>query len=60
MFPSKLLITFFSPAIPLSKGEPMLPIRSPEDSQTTQSPESLPDSTPDIDQLGIYLIFYTV
>ncbi|XP_026320895.1 protein PRRC1-like [Hyposmocoma kahamanoa] len=42
----------FSPAIPLSKGEPMLPIRSPEDSQNTQSPESFPDSTPDIDQLG--------
>ncbi|KAJ8718003.1 hypothetical protein PYW07_005933 [Mythimna separata] len=42
----------FSPAIPLSKGEPLMSIRSPEDSQDTQSPESLPDSTPDIDKLG--------
>ncbi|XP_053614697.1 protein PRRC1-like [Plodia interpunctella] len=42
----------FSPAIPLSKGEPLISIRSPEDSQTTQSPESLPASTPDVDQIG--------
>ncbi|XP_068620275.1 protein PRRC1-like [Battus philenor] len=42
----------FSPAIPPSKGEPTLPIRSPEDSQATQSPESLPASTPEIDKIG--------
>ncbi|XP_047535869.1 protein PRRC1-like isoform X2 [Vanessa atalanta] len=42
----------FSPAIPLSKGEPTLPIRSPEDSLTTLSPESLPESISEIDQLG--------
>ncbi|CAG5029573.1 unnamed protein product [Parnassius apollo] len=42
----------FSPAIPPNKGEPMLPIRSPEDSQATQSPESLPESTPDLDKIG--------
>ncbi|XP_026743216.1 protein PRRC1-like isoform X2 [Trichoplusia ni] len=43
----------FSPAIPLSKGEPMISIRSPEDSQTTHSPDSLPpDSTSEIEQLG--------
>ncbi|XP_049876978.1 protein PRRC1-like isoform X2 [Pectinophora gossypiella] len=42
----------FSPAIPLSKGEPMLPIRSPEDSQTTQSPDSLPASTPEMERIG--------
>ncbi|XP_047030794.1 protein PRRC1-like [Helicoverpa zea] len=42
----------FSPAIPLSKGEPLMSIRSPEDSQATQSPDSLPDSTPEIDKLG--------
>ncbi|XP_063830403.1 protein PRRC1-like isoform X1 [Ostrinia nubilalis] len=41
----------FSPAIPLSKGEPTLPIRSPEDSQTTQSPDSLPEAA-DVDRLG--------
>ncbi|XP_075981508.1 protein PRRC1-like [Anticarsia gemmatalis] len=42
----------FSPAIPLSKGEPTVSIRSPEDSQTTQSPDSLPDSTSEMDKLG--------
>ncbi|XP_013137076.1 PREDICTED: protein PRRC1-like [Papilio polytes] len=42
----------FSPAIPPNKGEPTLPIRSPEDSQATQSPESLPPSTPEIDRIG--------
>ncbi|XP_013196466.2 protein PRRC1-like [Amyelois transitella] len=42
----------FSPAIPFSKGEPLMSIRSPEDSQTTQSPESLPASTPEMDQIG--------
>ncbi|KAG6457933.1 protein PRRC1 [Manduca sexta] len=42
----------FSPAIPLSKGEPMQSIRSPEDSQTTQSPESLPESSPEIEKIG--------
>ncbi|GBP90163.1 Protein PRRC1 [Eumeta japonica] len=43
----------FSPAIPLSKGEPTLPIRSPEDSQTTtQSPVSLPESTPEMERIG--------
>ncbi|KAL0869682.1 hypothetical protein ABMA27_005929 [Loxostege sticticalis] len=42
----------FSPAIPLSKGEPTLPIRSPEDSQTTQSPDSLTEGTPDVDRIG--------
>ncbi|XP_063626718.1 protein PRRC1-like [Cydia splendana] len=42
----------FCPAIPPSKGEPMLSIRSPEDSQTTQSPDSLPDSMSDVDKLG--------
>ncbi|KPJ03273.1 Protein PRRC1 [Papilio xuthus] len=40
----------FSPAIPPNKGEPTLPIRSPEDSQATQSPE--PPSTPEIDKIG--------
>ncbi|XP_052743805.1 protein PRRC1 [Bicyclus anynana] len=39
----------FSPAIPLCKGEPTLPIRSPEDSLTTLSPESMPDSIPDME-----------
>ncbi|KAL4702487.1 hypothetical protein ACJJTC_014630 [Scirpophaga incertulas] len=42
----------FSPAIPLSKGEPTLPIMSPDISQTTQSLESLPASTPDVDMIG--------
>lgn len=42
----------FSPAIPLGKGEPVMSIRSPEDSQASQSPESLPDSTSEIDKLG--------
>ncbi|CAH0401391.1 unnamed protein product [Chilo suppressalis] len=42
----------FSPAIPLCKGEPTLSIRSPEDSQTTLSPESMPDSTPEVEKLG--------
>ncbi|CAB3231798.1 unnamed protein product [Arctia plantaginis] len=42
----------FSPAIPLSKGEPTVSIRSPEDSQTTQSPDSLPDSSPEMDKIG--------
>ncbi|CAG9795596.1 unnamed protein product [Diatraea saccharalis] len=42
----------FSPAIPPIKGEPTLSIRSPEDSQATQSPESLPASTPEVDKLG--------
>ncbi|XP_073953569.1 protein PRRC1-like [Choristoneura fumiferana] len=42
----------FSPAIPPSKGEPMLSIRSPEDSQTTQSPESLPDSISEVEKIG--------
>ncbi|XP_045537553.1 protein PRRC1-like [Papilio machaon] len=42
----------FSPAIPPNKGEPTLPIRSPEDTQATQSPESLPPSTPEIDKIG--------
>ncbi|XP_026763179.1 protein PRRC1-like [Galleria mellonella] len=42
----------FSPAIPLSKGEPTVSIRSPEDSQTTQSPESLPASTPELESIG--------
>ncbi|KAJ0174023.1 hypothetical protein K1T71_010169 [Dendrolimus kikuchii] len=40
------------PAIPLSKGEPMVSIRSPEDSQSTQSPESLPESISDLEKLG--------
>lgn len=47
-----LFFIFFSPAIPLSKGEPTLPIRSPEDSQTTQSPDSLTEGTPDVDRIG--------
>lgn len=42
----------FSPAIPLSKGEPTVPIRSPEDSQATQSPDSLTDSTPEMEKIG--------
>ncbi|CAH2042560.1 unnamed protein product, partial [Iphiclides podalirius] len=41
----------FSPAIPPSKGEPMLPIRPPEDSQASQTSESLPAS-PEIDRIG--------
>ncbi|XP_069361428.1 protein PRRC1-like isoform X2 [Maniola hyperantus] len=42
----------FSPAIPLCKGEPTLPIRSPDDSLTTLSPESMPDSTPEMEKIG--------
>ncbi|XP_047996513.1 protein PRRC1-like [Leguminivora glycinivorella] len=42
----------FCPAIPPSKGEPMLSIRSPEDSQNTQSPDSLPDTMSEVDKLG--------
>ncbi|XP_045486497.1 protein PRRC1 [Pieris rapae] len=42
----------FSPAIPLSKGEPTVSIRSPVESETTQSPESLPESVPDLDAIG--------
>lgn len=42
----------FSPAIPLSKGEPTVSIRSPEDSQNTQSPDSLSDSTPEMEKIG--------
>ncbi|CAK1552988.1 unnamed protein product [Leptosia nina] len=42
----------FSPAIPLSKGEPTVSIRSPVESETTQSPESLPESVPEMDAIG--------
>lgn len=41
----------FSPAIPLNKGEPLVSVRSPEDSQI-QSPESLPEATSDVEKLG--------
>ncbi|XP_041984433.1 protein PRRC1-like [Aricia agestis] len=41
----------FSPAIPLCKGEPTMPLRSPEDSQETLSTASLP-VTPETDRIG--------
>ncbi|KAM3963211.1 protein PRRC1 [Aphomia sociella] len=50
--PQQQITETFSPAIPLSKGEPMVSIRSPEDSQTTQSPESLSESTPELEPIG--------
>lgn len=48
------LLYTLSPAIPLSKGEPTVSIRSPVESETTQSPESLPESAPEIDTIGKY------
>ncbi|KAI5642899.1 protein PRRC1 [Phthorimaea operculella] len=51
VLPSPPHVENFSPAIPLSKGEPMQSIRSPEDSQTTQSPDSLPASTPEMEKI---------
>ncbi|XP_059059638.1 protein PRRC1-like isoform X2 [Achroia grisella] len=50
--PQPEVMETFSPAIPLSKGEPMVSIRSPDDSQNTLSPESLPASTPELEAIG--------
>ncbi|VVC97003.1 unnamed protein product [Leptidea sinapis] len=42
----------FSPVIPLAKGQPTLSVRSPEESDTIQSPEPSHDYTPDVDRIG--------
>lgn len=42
----------FCPAIPPSKGTPLMSIRSPEDSETAQTPESIPEISPEMDSFS--------